>query len=250
MMAHMLTCAVGLAFLGVAAWAQGGTASETEGRASVTIRWYGQAFFSLTRSDGLTVAIDPFREMGYPMPEGLAADILLVSHEHGDHNNVGLIAGQPTVLRSEQAVGSHTAKDITFMGTACFHDEEGGAKRGKNTAFSFELAGVRFCHMGDIGHLLSEEQRNSIGALDVLMVPVGGYYTIPVEKVDALIDQLDPKVVIPMHYKTEAVPKIPIAPLDEWIKDKPGVKRLESPSVTIKAADLPKTREVWVLPYQ
>lgn len=250
MMIQVLLAAFALVLLSVVAWAGEGSGRRAEVATSVTLRWYGQAFFSLTRSDAFTVAIDPFKEMGYPMPKDLAADVLLVTHEHFDHNNVGIIAGSPTVLRSEKAVGSHTLNYLTVVGTACYHDEEQGAKRGKNTAFSLELAGVRFCHMGDIGHLLSDEQLKSIGPVDVLMVPVGGYYTIAVEKVDALIDQLSPKVVIPMHYKTEATPKIPIAPLETWIKGKTGVKRLGSPSVTIKAADLPETREIWVLTYQ
>ncbi len=267
MMAQIVVVGLVLALLSAAARAEEGSAAPPPAGSSVTVRWYGQAFFSLTRSDGFTVAIDPFKEMGYPMPKNLTADALLVTHEHSDHNNVAIIAGSPTVLRSEEAVGVHTAKDMTVTGTACYHDEEQGAKRGKNTAFSFELAGVRFCHMGDIGHLLSDEQLKAIGPVDVLMVPVGGYYTIAVEKIDTLIDQLDPKVVLPMHYKTEATPRIPIAPLDTWIKGKAGVafdkvncsghpeprrrvKLLRSPTVTIRAGDLPETREIWVLTYQ
>jgi len=214
--------------------------------AAVTLRWYGQAFFSLTRSDGLTVAIDPFKEMGYPMPKDLRADVVLVTHGHFDHANTDIIQGSPTVLKAEEAVGSHTAKGIAFVGTATFHDEEGGAKRGRNTVFSFQLAGVRFCHMGDIGHLLTEEQRRSIGEVDVLMVPVGGFYTIPVEKVDRLIGQLSPKVVIPMHYKTGAVAGLPIAPLSTWLEGKKAVKLLGSATATIRAEALPKAQEIWV----
>ena len=215
--------------------------------ANITVRWYGQAFFSLTRIDGLTVVIDPFAEMGYPVPKDLRADVVLVTHGHFDHANTDVLEGSPTVLKAEDAVGSHTVKGTTFVGTATFHDEEGGAKRGRNTVFSFELAGVRFCHMGDIGHLLTDAQRQSIGPVDVLMVPVGGYYTIPVEKVDSLIGQLNPKVVIPMHYKTEAVPGLPIAPVSTWLQGKKAVKRLGSSSVTVQAAELPKSQEIWVL---
>jgi L-ascorbate metabolism protein UlaG (beta-lactamase superfamily) len=215
--------------------------------AGVTLRWYGQAFFSLTGSDGPTVVIDPFKEMGYPLPKELRADVVLVTHGHFDHANTDIIQGSPTVLKAEEAVGSHTVKGTTFVGTATFHDEEGGAKRGRNTVFSFELAGVHFCHMGDIGHLLTEGERQSIGPVDILMVPVGGYYTIPVEKVDSLIGQLNPKVVIPMHYKTEAVPGLPIAPVSTWLQGKKVVKRLGSSSVTLQLADLPKSQEVWVL---
>ena len=104
--------------------------------------------------------------------------------------------------------------------------------------------------MGDIGHLLSDEQRASIGRVDVALVPVGGYYTIAVEKVDALIAQVSPKVVIPMHYRTEATPRLPIAPLSTWIEGKTTVKRLGSASVTIQTANLPESQEIWVLDYE
>ena len=245
-----LALAAGLVLVSVTlTWAAEQTA-DAEPQSEVTVRWYGQSFFTLTCSDGFTLAIDPFKEMGYPMPKDLRADVLLVTHMHSDHSNVGLIHGSPLVLKAEEAVGRHTARGVTFIGTASFHDEEGGAKRGKNTVFSFELAGVRFCHLGDIGHLLSAEQRASTGPVDVALVPVGGYYTIAVEKVDALIAQVSPKVVIPMHYKTEATPRLPIAPLSTWIEGKTTVKRLGSASVTIQPANLPESQEVWVLDYE
>ena len=229
--------------------ALGAAARQPDADASggVTLRWYGQAFFSLTRADGFTVAIDPFKEMGYPMPKDLRADVVLVTHGHADHANTEMVQGSPTVLKAEDAVGSHTVKGTAFVGTATFHDEEGGAKRGRNTVFSFVLAGVRFCHLGDIGHLLTDAQRQSIGPVDVLMVPVGGYYTIPVEKVDSLIGQLDPKVVFPMHYKTEAAPGLPIASVSTWLQGKKAVKRVGSSSVTVGSAELPKSQEIWVL---
>jgi len=230
------------------AWAQGGSAPGPV--PSVRLRWYGQAFFSLTRSDGFTVAIDPFKEMGYPVPTDVQADVCLVTHGHFDHANTGIIGGRPTILKGEEAVGTHDVKGVTLVGTAAFHDQEQGAKRGPNTIFNFELAGVRFCHLGDIGHLLNEAQVKSVGPVDVLMVPVGGYYTIPVEEVDRLIDQLQPKVVIPMHFKTEAVPDLPIAPLEAWLKGKSEVKRLGRSWVEIRRDDLPEHREIWVLDYQ
>jgi L-ascorbate metabolism protein UlaG (beta-lactamase superfamily) len=235
-------CLAGFVLAQVQAAGPGASAS-----AGVTVRWYGQAFFSLARTDGLTVVIDPFKEMGYPMPKELRADVVLVTHGHFDHANTDIIQGSPTVLKAEDAVGSHTVKGTTFVGTATFHDEEGGAKRGRNTVFSFELAGVRFCHLGDIGHLLTDAERHSIGPVDVLMVPVGGSFTIPVEKVDNLIGQLNPKVVIPMHYKTQPVAGLPIAPLNNWLGGKKAVKRLGSSAATLQAADLPKSQEIWVL---
>jgi L-ascorbate metabolism protein UlaG (beta-lactamase superfamily) len=101
--------------------------------------------------------------------------------------------------------------------------------------------------MGDIGHLLTAGERQSIGPVDVLMVPVGGYYTIPVEKVDSLVGQLDPKVIIPMHYKTESVPGLPIAPLSTWLQGKKAVRRLGSSTATLRARDLPRSQEILVL---
>jgi L-ascorbate metabolism protein UlaG (beta-lactamase superfamily) len=228
--------------------------------AAVTITWFGQAFFQLAASEG-TVVIDPFDNtfFDYPIPKELNADVLLVTHEHNDHNNVGIVGGKPLVVRSEKGGGEFVRitksqvdpapGSIKVVGTAAYHDEQNGRQRGRNTIYSFELDGIRFCHVGDLGHLLSKEQAASIGAVDVLFVPVGGFFTLEVGKVRQLIDQLKPRVVVPMHYNTKRTPKLPIAPVDEFLsqnKDLP-LKKLGASEFSLVEDELPKTTEIWVL---
>ena len=216
---------------------------------AVRAQWFGQSFFQFTSSSGAKLVIDPFDNtyFNYPIPKGLTADVLLVTHEHNDHNNIGIIGGSPLICRSEKGVGRFERKGITVTGTAAFHDESRGAERGKNTVYSFEIDGVRFCHVGDLGHLLDDAQTKSIGPVDVLLLPVGGFFTIDTGKLDKLVAQLNPRVVVAMHFKTRYTPQLPIAAVEAYLKGKPAVKRLGADSFSISKSDLPAKQEVWVL---
>lgn len=213
------------------------------------VQWFGQSFYQITSSSDLRVVVDPFDSsfFDYPLPRGIEADILLVTHEHGDHKNVGIIGGSPLICRSEKGVGKFERQGVTVTGTAAFHDEQQGAKRGKDTVYSFELDGVRFCHLGDLGHLLSDAQVKSIGPVDVLFMPSGGFFTLDVGKLDKLVAQLNPRVVVPMHYKTPFTPKLPIAVVDEFLRGKTNVRRLGASTFSIGKAGLPAKQEIWVL---
>lgn len=217
--------------------------------AKTKVTWYGQAFMEVDAADGKRVVIDPFDQsfLKYPLPKGLTANVLLVTHEHKDHNNVGLIGGNPTLIRSEKGVGTFTKEGITVVGTATYHDENQGKDRGKNTVYSFVVDGIRFCHLGDLGHTLSPEQAKSIGAVDVLFVPVGGYFTLDPSKVDQVINALSPKIVVPIHYKTGYTPDLPIKGPEEFLKNEKNVKKLGQASFELTKESLPKDREVWVL---
>ena len=225
-------------------------AGETQAKATVRVQWIGHAYFVLTDSTGRTVAIDPFHRgdgtLTYKLPE-VKADVLLISHEHFDHNHAEAVAGKPAVLRSKRGEGTHTVGGLRVTGTGTYHDNVRGKKRGENTVYSFELEGIRFCHMGDIGHLLTTAQRKSIGRVDVLMVPVGGNYTIDVGKVYRLVEQLGAKVVIPMHYKTKHTGSVRIGGVDKYLAGKKGVRRLDSATTTLEKDKLPEDRQVWVL---
>lgn len=175
------------------------------------IRWYGQSAFSL--EDGHRVFVDPFGDMRaaasrglefrYPPIEGPAADLLLVTHDHGDHNAVALVGGDPVVLR---APGTHETPLGEVVGVASEHDEAAGTQRGPNTIFVFPLGGLRFAHFGDFGQpALRPEQRAAIGAVDVLLLPVGGGPTVGGERAAAIVRELAPLLVVPHHYRTEAV---------------------------------------------
>lgn len=226
-------------------WA-GGAAPGAE---QTRVQWFGQAFFQLTSSSGVRVVIDPFDNafFSYPIPKGLVADVLLVTHEHNDHNNIGIIGGAPLVCRGPQGVGHFERAGVAITGTAAFHDESHGTERGPDTIYSFALDGVRFCHVGDLGCLLTDEQLRNIGPVDVLLLPVGGHFTLEVARLDRLVAQLNPRVVVPMHYKTRYTPKLPIAPVDEFLRGKANVRRLGSATFTIGKAGLPAQPEIWVL---
>jgi L-ascorbate metabolism protein UlaG (beta-lactamase superfamily) len=176
------------------------------------LEWFGQSAFALSGSQ--SVVIDPFDDMHalaarglefrYPPIEGATADLVLVTHEHADHNGVGVVKGDPVVLRS--TAGTLQSPVGELVAIASEHDDVAGTKRGPNTIFRFVLDGIRFCHLGDFGQpALRAEQRAAIGEVDVLFVPVGGGPTIGGTEAAALVRELAPKVVVPMHYRTPAV---------------------------------------------
>jgi L-ascorbate metabolism protein UlaG (beta-lactamase superfamily) len=198
------------------------------------VEWYGQSAFHL--SDGEhTVVIDPFADMSamaasrgmqfdYPPIEGVEAELLLVTHEHIDHNGVEAIAGEPTILRS--TAGTHESPLGTVTGIASEHDEQAGTARGPNTIFVFGLDGTRVCHFGDFGQsALRPEQEAAIGHVDLLILPVGGGPTIGAEQAAELIARLSPRWVVPMHYRTPRIGFLETA--DAFLERSAHVQRVE-----------------------
>jgi len=177
------------------------------------VRWFGQSAFLLTGSK--RVLIDPFGALGerlaergiafrHPPVEGVSADLVLVTHEHSDHNAVDGAEGSPVVIRSTAGTLDSPIGEIVAI--ASEHDDRAGTQRGPNTIFCFTLDDVRFCHLGDLGqHALRPEQREAIGDVDVLFVPVGGGPTIGGAEAAAIVRELGPRVVIPMHFGSDAV---------------------------------------------
>lgn len=186
------------------------------------IEWLGHACFLLTGTDGTKVLTDPFDEkVGYPLPK-VEVDVVTVSHQHFDHNATHLLPGQPVVV---EGTGRHTAAGIAIRGVATFHDPDRGAKRGTNTVFVISLDGLNVCHLGDLGHSLSAEQAAEIGVVDVLCVPVGGFYTIDARVARETVDQLKPAVVLPMHYKFSSKMEMPIVPVEDFLQYYPRAER-------------------------
>jgi L-ascorbate metabolism protein UlaG (beta-lactamase superfamily) len=177
------------------------------------IQWFGQSAFLLTGEH--SVFIDPFGvpgeamaarglEFNYAPIENVTADLLLITHEHFDHSAAEVIGGDPVVLRS--TAGRLESPIGEVLAIASEHDEVAGTQRGPNTIFCFTLDGLRFCHLGDFGQpALRPEQREAIGEIDVLIIPVGGGPTIGGEPAAALVRSVAPRLVVPMHYRTPAV---------------------------------------------
>jgi L-ascorbate metabolism protein UlaG (beta-lactamase superfamily) len=198
------------------------------------VEWFGQSAFALSAA-GSTVAIDPFGDLSamagkglswdYPAITGVAAELLLVTHEHADHNGAEVIGGDPEVLRSTAGRLSSPLGEVTAI--ASEHDEAAGTERGPNTIFAFELDGLRVCHMGDFGQrTLREEQAAAIGAVDLLFLPVGGGPTIGAEQAAVMLERLSPRWAVPMHYQTPRIGFLETA--DAFLALCPRVERLDT----------------------
>jgi len=184
------------------------------------IRFLGHSSFLITSEKGVKIITDPYKAGCFGggikyAPINEEADIVTISHEHDDHNSTE-ISGNPTFVRG---VGAKQLKGIEINGFEVFHDECGGAERGKNTVFKMNIDGVSVVHLGDIGHQLSDEEIQRIGKVDILFIPVGGYFTIDATTAESIAAKLMPRIIVPMHFKTKGC-GFPIAPVDDYIKNK------------------------------
>jgi L-ascorbate metabolism protein UlaG (beta-lactamase superfamily) len=252
-----LSATAGIAALTDAvARAADGAATATS--AKVTLTWFGQSCFLLETAAGTRVLIDPIpRGIGYQLPVGLRANIVTVSHEHADHNNVGLIGGRARVLRGLTVDKKgwtridEKVKDVAIRSVGVYHDDKRGTERGLNTVFIFEVAGLRIAHLGDLGHLLDDKQLSAIGSVDVVLVPVGGVFTIDAEQATRVIDQLRPRlVVVPMHYRTPVATISQLAPIDEFLAGKTNVRRLTGNVLPLSAVKSRPAAEIVVMGYK
>jgi L-ascorbate metabolism protein UlaG (beta-lactamase superfamily) len=210
------------------------------------IKWLGHASFLLTSSSGVKVLTDPYEPilgMNYgPIDE--FADIVTVSHGHGDHNNVAAVQGNPQVIDESTPI---EVKGIKFSGFDTYHDASDGSERGPNVIYCFEIDDIRVCHLGDLGHMLSDEQVVAIGKVDVLMAPVGGNFTINAGTADAVIEKLKPAVMIPMHFSNDRCPDFPIAGVDSFTDGKTNVTVMDTSEIEYKSGELPETTSIVVL---
>ena len=164
------------------------------------LTWLGHSAFKLEESTGTVVVTDPFDdEIGYSMAE-VEADIVTASHGHHDHSNISAVKGAPTVIRN---AGFYEIGGVHMFAQKSYHDENRGADRGDNLIFKFRMDGVEVCHMGDIGEECSTMLVESMVPVNILLIPVGGNYTIDAEKAKEYVDRIMPDIVIPMHYRTK-----------------------------------------------
>ncbi len=163
----------------------------------------GLSSFKL-RGKQATVVTDPYdsKAVGLKFPKNIEADVITVSHDHPDHNEVSAVSGKPFVISGP---GEYEIKGVMVIGVATYHDDAHGVDRGKNTIYRIEIDGVKVGHLGDLGHTLTSAQVDSLNGVDVLFVPVGGVYSLDAVKAAQVISDLDPRIVIPMHYHTEGL---------------------------------------------
>jgi len=208
------------------------------------INWYGHSTFKL-KGKSTAVVTDPFDPavLGLKLPK-LEADILTLSHDHPDHNFASGVSG---VKFSASGPGEYEIQGVAFSGIASFHDSKSGEERGKNTIFNFNIDGIWVCHLGDLGQdSLTEDQVNDIGSVDVLLIPVGGVYTINAATAAKVAAQLEPKIIIPMHYQLEGL-KFELDPVSHFLQEM-GKETLEPQNkLAISADKLPEELQVVVL---
>lgn len=209
------------------------------------IYWAGQSCFQISVSNSkdhsADIVIDPFDEsVGLKVPN-LSADIALITHNHHDHNNVKSLKptgqGEPFLISGP---GEYEAKGVFVQGISSFHDDKEGKERGQNTIYVFEAENIRFCHLGDLGQKqLTDEQLEKIDSIDILMIPVGGEYTISSAEAPKIIGQIEPKIVIPMHYDLPKL-KIKLDGVDKFLKSMGKQSIVPQDKLIIKSSALPK----------
>jgi L-ascorbate metabolism protein UlaG (beta-lactamase superfamily) len=210
------------------------------------LKWLGHSCFLLTSINGIRVLTDPFEErIGYSMPD-IEADIVTTSHEHGDHNNVSIVKGNFTHIKTPIKV---VVKNIDVLGVSAFHDDSNGSKRGNNTIFKFTIDGIRICHCGDLGHILSEEQLKTLGEVDVLLLPVGGTFTLDAEGACKVIKQINPSITIPMHFKTDAL-NFSIDGINKFLASAGGGEMAGRQEIELEKDNLNKYANILVLNYK
>jgi len=216
-----------------------------EGGLKMKIKWLGHAAFLITSDSGTRIITDPYTtgdeyKLSYSEIKE-SADIVTVSHDHFDHNNVAAVQGNPQVVR-----GTTEAKGIKFRGIPTYHDEAGGSKRGSNTILCFEVDGVKICHLGDLGHSLSDKQIAELGEVGVLLCPMAGFYTIDADTASQVCNRIKPRVIIPMHFRN-AKCDFPVTGVDEFLRGKNNVTRLDTSEVEFKSGELPTSTHITVL---
>ncbi|MFO8132655.1 MAG: MBL fold metallo-hydrolase [Thermoplasmatota archaeon] len=209
----------------------------------INVRWHGHSCFELT--DDVTLVTDPHDGSSIGIqPPGVRADVVLVSHDHYDHNKVKAVKKDDTTVVRD---GETTVHDIQIAAYPGHHDREDGAKRGDISIFRFVMDGITFCHLGDLGHAIDDELAEQIGDIDVLFVPVGGVFTIGGEEALEVCNTINPSVVIPMHYKVGGL-SLPIERIDTFLdaaRPRYAIRHVAN-EIEVEKSDLPSEPEIWV----
>jgi len=210
------------------------------------INWLGHASFRI-RGRRTTIITDPYSpDYGYSLGKP-TAQVVTVSHDHPGHSYTQGVGGEPRP-RVVKGPGEYEIGGVLVMGIATFHDAERGARLGKNTVYLMEVDEVSVCHLGDLGHVLTADHVEQMDNVDVLLVPVGGVATVGAAAAAEIVRQLEPKVVVPMHYRTDVLDR-GLAPVDGFLKEMGQKDITTQPKLSITRASLPQTTQVCLLEY-
>src|SRR5216683_517470 len=236
------------------------TSSFADDAKKPVLRWHGHSYFDLTTSKGTRIVFDPHAIEGYGR-QGVPADLVLISHSHNDHNQLGILSnpGKFKVLEGLKQTGNKVEwnlldekfRDVRVRTIGVYHDNAQGLEKGKNAVFVVEADGLRFVHLGDLGHLLTKEQVKEIGPADVLMIPVGGVYTINGTDAKEVVAEIKPKkYILPMHYGTKVFDDV--LPPDEFLEEqkKENVKRKDTNQLEIDPNFKPAEPEIVLLDWK
>ena len=207
------------------------------------IKWWGHASFLITTSNNKMILTDPYNE---ELPYNKITDkpdYVTVSHDHFDHNAVDLLKGSPEVIKKSSGFEDD---NISVKGISVYHDDAEGDKRGENIIFIINTDGYKIAHLGDLGHELNKEDLNRLKDIDILLIPVGGNYTIDAKKAKNIVDKINPKIVLPMHYKTDIL-DFPITGVDEFLSyfEKESIEIFDGPEVEFD--ELPLNQKLYLL---
>jgi len=226
----------------------------------MNVRYMGHCSFLVNSSKGSSIVTDPYGiHLPYIFPP-VSADVVLISHEHQDHNADWRVGGTPVVVKrttefpvEHEVPIKRNRENITFQGIPTYHDKHFGRRRGPNTTWVWHMEGVRYVFLGDIGHVLTEKQIQAIGGdADVLFLPVGGLTTVGPTEAALIVNQLTPKIVLPMHYLTPKIEHYNLAqdPLETFLNKMEKVEMTYTMSIDIDLARLPARTKVMVLKYE
>jgi L-ascorbate metabolism protein UlaG (beta-lactamase superfamily) len=208
------------------------------------LTWYGHACFRLSERGVVIVTDPPSDDLGYARPR-IRADVVTISHDHPGHNNRTGFRGGP---RFFDGPGEYEVKGVFITGIATFHDNRGGSVRGPNVVFLFDFDGLTVCHLGDLGHVPTQSQVEALSDVDVLLIPVGGVHTIDAPKATEVISLIEPRLVVPMHYKTPSE-QARLQTVDKFIKEMGLASIPTEPELKIAKTSLPEETQVVLLDY-
>lgn len=231
--------------------------ASTVASGTVRLAWYGHSMFLLQSPGGIDILTDPHSGIGYPEPALPEVDLVVTSHDHSDHNKVEVAGSGVRVLKGAQDGDwvniDETVDDVHVRTIPTFHDDQQGEQRGRNSMFLFEVAGLRLLFAGDLGHVLTDEQIAAAGDVDVLLLPVGGHFTIGPAEATQVVEQIKPRFAVPMHYKTDVLDfsgSDDLQGIEPFLEGKETIDLRDQNFAVIDTARLPESTIVLVMGYQ